>query len=55
MLHLVLREVDSGVTIATKSVQICVYADDETIIARNIEELKDVFLRTVRMTDRTKK
>lgn len=52
MLHSVLREVDPGATIATKSAQICAYADDVAIIARNVEELKDVFLRMVKIADK---
>lgn len=52
MLHSVLREVDPGATIATKSVQICAYADDVAIIARNVEELKNIFLRMMKIADK---
>lgn len=44
VLHSVLKEVAPGASIATKSAQICAYADDVTIIFSNVQELKNIFL-----------
>lgn len=51
MLHSILKEIAQGAIIPTKSVQISAYADDVAIIARNVDELRDVFQRMVRIAD----
>lgn len=51
MLHSILKDVDPGATMATKSTQICA-SDDVAIIARNVEELKSIFMKMARSTDK---
>jgi len=46
VLHSVLKEVvPEEASIVTKSIQICAYADDVTIISGNVQELKNIFLK----------
>ncbi|XP_055371836.1 uncharacterized protein LOC129605867 [Condylostylus longicornis] len=51
MLHYALKDIGTDKTIFTRSVQMCAYADDMVIIARNVRILKDTFLKLERNTN----
>lgn len=52
MLHSILKEINTRATIATKLVQICAYADNVAIVARNLEELKNTFRKMSKIADK---
>jgi len=49
-LHAAINEIDRGGTIFYKSTQICAYADDIVIIARNKESLQNAFIQLEQAT-----
>ena len=51
MLNYAIKEIDPRGNIFHKSIQICAYADDIVIIARNILDLKETFTKLVRLTE----
>jgi len=52
MLYSVLKEVDPGASIATRSVQIFAYADDVAIISRSVQKLKITTLKMTKLTNK---